>query len=237
MRTQFLSLSYTANWQTKFLYFFLLPLINLLLLILIDVQYTGKFNWYVPVASVAVDAATLSLTTMSELLVKDVNLGITVEMLSKNPYSFYYWSTKSIVSIILGLLLGIINLVLLFVFGVPHDLLIKCLLVLPLFCIFGTIIGFTSWCISWQMSNPYFCSNLFSSVLTLVSGVLVLVSKYPLWLKIISNAFPFYSLISFIRTGLMDIVFGTLVAVIWLIVGIVAYILQIKYVLRTRINN
>lgn len=237
MATQFSSLSFLSNWRTRFVYFLLLPIINILLLVLIDLQYSNSFNWYVAAASVVIDSAALSLQAMSQLLITDANLKIDIEVISKRPYSFYYWKTKVLTSLIAGIVLGVINLVLLWPLGLSLTILLKSLTILPLACIFGTILGFTGWSLSWQMSNPYFFANLFISIITIVSGVLVLVSQYPKWLMIISYSFPFYEVVNFIKLNHTSLWMSCLNALGWLMIGIVSYIVQIKPVLNNKIHQ
>ncbi|MFM9785611.1 hypothetical protein, partial [Streptomyces scabiei] len=79
-------------------------------------------------ASVVIDSASLAVQSMSQLLITDANLGIDIELIAKRPYSFYYWKTKVLTSLIAGLLLGIINLLLLLAIGLPLDLFLRCLL-------------------------------------------------------------------------------------------------------------
>lgn len=237
MATQFSSLSFLSNWRTRFVYFLLLPIINILLLVLIDLQYSNSFNWYVAAASVVIDSAALSLQAMSQLLITDANLKIDIEVISKRPYSFYYWKTKVLTSLIAGIVLGVINLVLLWPLGLSLTILLKSLTILPLACIFGTILGFTGWSLSWQMSNPYFFANLFISIITIVSGVLVLVSQYPKWLMIISYSFPFYEVVNFIKLNHTSLWMSCLNVLVWLLIGIVSYIVQIKPVLNNKIHQ
>lgn len=237
MATQFTSLSFLANWKTRFVYFLLLPIINLLLLVLIDLQYTNRFNWYVAAASVVINSASLAVQSMSQLLITDANLGIDIELIAKRPYSFYYWKTKVLTSLIAGLLLGIINLLLLLAIGLPLDLFLRCLLMLPLACIYGCVLGFTGWGMSWQMKNPYYFSNWLISIITIVSGVLVLISDYPEWLKAISYIFPFYELVNFIRLRSSTLELSFVIALGWLIIGIVCYVVQIKAVLDKKIHQ
>lgn len=237
MATQFSSLSFLANWKTKFVYFLILPIINILLLVLIDLQYNNQFNWYVASASVIIDSGALSIQAMSQLMITDANLGIDLELLAKNPYSFYYWRIKVFTSLISGIILGIVNLVLLFMVGLPFNLFLKCVVMLPLICLYGTIFGFTGWSISWQMKNPYYFSNLFASIITIVAGVLVVVSDYPKWLMLVSYAFPFYEIVDYIKTNDSNILPSILVAFIWLVIGICFYIFQIKPVLNKRIHQ
>ncbi|WP_288646379.1 antibiotic transporter permease [uncultured Lactobacillus sp.] len=237
MATQFSSLSFLTNWKTRIVYFLILPIINILLLVLIDLQYSNQFNWYVASASVIIDSGALSIQAMSQLMITDANLGIDLELIAKNPYSFYYWMTKLVTSLISGIILGIINLLLLLLFGLPLSILIKCSLMLPLTCLFGTVLGFTSWSMSWQMKNPYYFSNLFISIITIVSGVLVIISDYPKWLMVISYAFPFCEVVDFIKLNKNNLSISILVTFIWFIIGTLFYVFQIKAVLNKKIHQ
>ncbi|OUQ55481.1 ABC transporter permease [Lactobacillus gallinarum] len=237
MATQFSSLSFLANWKTRFVYFLILPIINLLLLVLIDLQYSNQFNWYVAASSIVIDSAALSIQTMSQLLITDANLGIDLEMIAKRPYSPYYWGTKFLTSLIAGIVLGVINVILLLLFGLPWGVFFRCLVILPVACVFGAVMGFTGWSLSWQMKNPYFFTNLFGSVITIVSGVLVVISNYPAWLRSLSYIFPFYELVNFVKLNNTNLWLGILIAAIWLVIGIVLYVTQIKSVLNKKIHQ
>ncbi|WEV39204.1 antibiotic transporter permease [Lactobacillus sp. ESL0680] len=232
--TQFSSLSFLHNWRTKLVYFFLTPLIDMLLLVLITTQYTGKFNWTVGIASIAIDAARLSLQTMNELLVKDANLRIDVEMVTKRPFSPRYWLSKALVALLVGSLLAIINFFLAFCLGAPMAIIIRALVMLPILCIDGIILGFTAWTISWQMNDPYFAQNLFSSLIELVSGILVIITAYPTWLAKIALLFPFYGPVNLIKTGHGNLAAGYLIIIIWLLIGLISYIIQLKQIRQTK---
>lgn len=97
--------------------------------------------------------------------------------------------------------------------------------------------GFTGWSLSWQMKNPYFFTNLFGSVITIVSGVLVVISNYPAWLRSLSYIFPFYELVNFVKLNNTNLWLGILIAAIWLVIGIVLYVTQIKSVLNKKIHQ
>ena len=204
---------------------------------LIDLQYSNSFNWYVAAASVVIDAAALSIQAISQLLITDANLKIDMELLAKNPYNFYYWKTKTLTSLISGMALGLINLILLCLIGLSTDIFLRSLIMLPLACLFGTILGFTGWSFSWQMKNPYFFSNLFISIITIVSGVLVLISQYPRWLMILSYGFPFFEVVNFIKIKDGNFYLSCLIALAWIILGIISYIVQIKSVLNKKIHQ
>ncbi|MFM9785357.1 hypothetical protein, partial [Streptomyces scabiei] len=87
------------------------------------------------------------------------------------------------------------------------------------------------------MKNPYYFSNWLISIITIVSGVLVLISDYPEWLKVISYIFPFYELVNFIRLRSSTLELSFVIALGWLIIGIVCYVVQIKAVLDKKIHQ
>ena len=229
--TQFSSLSFLNNWRTKLTYFFITPMINLVLLVLINMQFSNQFNWDVAISSIAIDAAVLTLETFCSAVITDANLKIDFELIAKKPFSFRYWLTKCIVAIIIGCTLALINLFLLYLVGAPLDIIGRALLMLPLLCLYGCALGFVSWAISWQMNDPYFLENIFSSLAQLISGVLVVISAYPDWLKAIALLFPFAEPVTYIKTGHANLIYSIFITFIWLIIGIFAYIIQIKPVL------
>ena len=206
-------------------------MINLALLVLINMQYSNQFNWDVAISSIAMDAAVLALETFCSAVITDANLKIDFELIAKKPFSFRYWLTKCIVAIIIGCTLALINLFLLYLVGAPLDIIGRALLMLPLLCLYGCALGFVSWAISWQMNDPYFLENIFSSLAQLISGVLVVISAYPDWLKAIALLFPFAEPVTYIKTGHANLIYSIFITLIWLIIGIFAYIIQIKPVL------
>ena len=206
-------------------------MINLVLLVLINMQYSNQFNWDVAISSIAMDAAVLALETFCSAVITDANLKIDFELIAKKPFSFRYWLTKCIVAIIIGCTLALINLFLLYLVGAPLDIIGRALLMLPLLCLYGCALGFVSWAISWQMNDPYFLENIFSSLAQLISGVLVVISAYPDWLKAIALLFPFAEPVTYIKAGGAKLAYSVFITLIWLIIGIFAYIIQIKPVL------
>lgn len=103
-----------------------------------SLSHISKFNWYVAASSIVIDSAALSIQAMSQLLITDANLGIDLEMIAKRPYSPYYWGTKFLTSLIAGIVLGVINVILLLLFGLPWGG------VLPLLSNFTSCLRF--WC-------------------------------------------------------------------------------------------
>lgn len=229
--TQFSSLPFLDNWRTKIVYFFLTPLVDMMLLVLIDMQYVGSFNWGIAIASIAIDAANLAMQTMSQLMIGDSDLRVDFELIAKRPYSIRYWLSKCLVSLIIGATLAFINLFLAFILGAPFEIIGRALVLLPLLCLYGIILGFSAWAISWQMNDPYFLQNIFSALMQIVSGILVVITAYPHWLRVIAMLFPFAGPVTYIKSGTSDLLSGAIVSIIWFIVGVIAYLMQIKPVL------
>ena len=92
--TQFSGLSFLNNWRTKLTYFFITPMINLILLVLINMQYSNQFNWDVAISSIVIDAAVLALETFCSAVINDADLKIDFELIAKRPFSIMYWLSK-----------------------------------------------------------------------------------------------------------------------------------------------
>jgi len=234
MKIQFSSLSYLQNWKTRFVYFVLIPMIDLLLLVLINAQYTNNLNWSVAVATIVLSGGTLSMNSMSQLFVMDRTLRIDREMVVNRPFSPNYWISKILTAAIAGLVLIIINLIILGILQAPYYLLIRALIMTPLIICSGIIVGFLGAIAAWENSNPYFYMNLIGSLTTIVSGALVLVEKYPLWLRTISHFFPFSQTIQFVVTGSGHIYWDAIVDLFWLILGIICYKVKIHRILKNQ---
>ncbi|GKT04633.1 ABC transporter permease [Furfurilactobacillus entadae] len=237
MHTQFSNLSFLSNWRTRVIYFLLLPVANLLLLILISGEYENVAAWRVALGSIVIEGATLSLQSMSQLLVTDARLKIDIELISKKPYSIRYWGNKFLAAIVPGIILASVNTTLLFLVKAPLHLVFRAYLLIVPICVVGAILGFTSWCVSWEMKNPYFFTNLISSLLVLVSGALILVSEYPMWLQVVSKMFPLYSFINWLSFSNGSVVETIINTSIWLIIGVVLYVVQIPRVLRNKTHE
>jgi len=232
MRIQFSSLAYLQNWKTRFVYFVLIPMINLCLLVLINAQYTNSFNWSVAIATTVISGGSLSMSSMAQLFVMDRTLKIDREMVVNRPFSINYWGAKILTSTLAGLVLIVINLIILGILKAPLYLLGRAMLMAPIIVISGIIVGFLAAIGAWQKNNPYFYMNLVGALTTIVAGSLVLVENYPQWLKLFSYLFPFSQTIRFAVTGHGAIYLDLVVDLIWLVFGVVCYLIQIKKILQ-----
>lgn len=236
MKVQFSSLSYLQNWKTRFVYFLLIPFIEILLLVLVNAQYTNRLQWPVAIATTVLSGGTLSMSTIAQLFVMDRNLKIDQEMAVNRPFSFKYWGTKIATSILTGLTLIIVNLVTLFIFQAPLLLITRALTMAPIIVLSGTTIGFLSVIAAWGKGNPYFYLNIFSSLTSIVAGALILVDRYPLWLKNLSYLFPFSQTIKYVITGTGKVYIDLITDLIWLLLGLSCYVAQLQKILKHPIH-
>lgn len=229
MKTQLLSLSFLENKVTRSLYFFVIPIINLLFLLLMATQYKTHSSWILAISSVIFSGALLSMSSMSELLVTDYNLHIDREMVAKNPYSLKYWGNKFIVSVVAGIILSSINLLLLLLLKAPIDLILSAFISSIILCISGTLVGAATFIFSWRMANPYFFSNLIATLAIVISGVVVPIINCPKWIQHFSLLLPFARTIAFgTKTdNYKGLLIDILIDLIWIIFTIFIYTKQV----------
>lgn len=219
MKTQFTSLTYLQNWKTILVHFIIIPFVNLLLLVAINSQYQGGFSWGVAVGTIVLNGGLLSM---------DRTLKIDREMATQRPYSFKYWFDKIITAIICGVISIFINDFILMILGAPNALVLRSMIMAIPFAVVGTIFGFVGSIAAWTMINPYFYLNILEPMMIIISGALVNVAKYPSWLRILSNCFPFAQLIRYVETGKGIVGRDLLLALGWLLVGIGIYMYKVS---------
>ncbi len=210
----------------------LIPFINLALLVLIDSQYTHTFNWSVAVAAIVIASGELAMESMTGLFVMDRDLGIDRELLVQRPFSVAYWGAKIAAVVLTSLLSVSVNLLVLLLFNPPVQLLLRAVVMVPVLIFSGLILGFFCGVAAWKNNNPYFYLNLIGSLTTIVSGALVVITKYPAWLRLFSRLFPFSQTIGFVVTGNSPWYLDLEVDLLWGMVGVTIYLLQLRTLLK-----
>jgi len=222
IKTQLSALTYIRNWRVRLVYFLIIPILNTLLMVAVTGMSTGK-EWQVATSSVLISGALLALGSISTLLVDDTDRGISLEVIVRRPFSSSYWGSKILVSAIVAEVMIIINGLLLWIFN-PQINFITMIFVSPLAVLAGLILGITSFVVSMGMDDPYFASNIVSTIGYLVSGTLVTLDKYPMWLRTISWFFPFSHTINAVRVGRpVQALWDVPIMIGWLAVGIGLY--------------
>jgi len=149
-----------------------------------------------------------------------------------SPYSIKYWTSKFTAALIVALGQVIITLFLVTIVTRDTSWISRAALVLPLLLIYGEIIAFVAIIISWQHDDPYLAANILGTVIILLSGVIVPVSLYPKWLAFLTQCLPFSQTMQWFLTGSGNLFLDSIVAGIWLLLGIIMYHYQIKRVKR-----
>ncbi|MDO4680606.1 MAG: ABC transporter permease [Aerococcus sp.] len=214
MKIALLSLNILENWQTRFLHFVLLPLIDVALLALIYAQYASDFSFQVAIASVLVSTCLITMNTFSGLLVSDRFRGMDRYVLSIGGSS-YYWVSKIGATLVVALGLSLINLLILGAFGAPLQWVFQALYYLPPLVISGLVLGFFSFVTAWRMDNPYFTSNLISGVAVVLSGALIPIQQYPPVLKELAHLLPISGWLSAYYGDPTLIIQDSIVLLIW----------------------
>ena len=94
LRIQFSSLIYLRDIKTFITYFFITPIIQMILFVLINQQYSSTIDYNIALSSVFISANASAINTINQLLVTDKILGIHTEMIVHNPYAIKYWFDK-----------------------------------------------------------------------------------------------------------------------------------------------
>lgn len=233
MKSCFSSIPFLANWGTKTVHFLIVPVINMLFLLFINMQFHQQLIWQIAVASILMSGALSAIDCLVSSFTTDRNLGIDREMIVKQPFSTYYWGTKILTSIFVAMILILINLLLLLFTGCPIKLIILAIKLMPLVICSGLVIGFITAVGAWHMNNPYFWSNLVSMFGYVFSGALIVITSYPQGLQIISKLFPFANTLGIIHNAETKWWNDLFLDSIWLILGMLIYVFQVRRI-RTR---
>ncbi|MBS0958773.1 ABC transporter permease [Leuconostoc pseudomesenteroides] len=232
LKIDLLSLPYFRNWRTFVVSFVITPVLEILMIGLLRAQFSSIAAIKSVVAISLMTAVGTLLGSLSALFVNDQVRGVALEMAVVSPYSIKYWTSKFTAALIVALGQVIITLFLVTIVTRDTSWISRAALVLPLLLIYGEIIAFVAIIISWQHDDPYLAANILGTVIILLSGVIVPVSLYPKWLAFLTQCLPFSQTMQWFLTGSGNLFLDSIVAGIWLLLGIIMYHYQIKRVKR-----
>ena len=131
----------------------------------------------------------------------DQNLGVSDEVISIRPKFKNYWLPKILIAF--GVM--IVEVIVLMVIGLSFlhqlNLLPKVLISLLFFGLIAIILGYISAIAGRGKENPYWLSNFLIGAIIILSGVIIPVAQYPLWLRIIADLFPMSNILNWIQVG------------------------------------
>ena len=131
MRIQLLSLVYFRNIKPFMIYFFVSPIIQMILFVLINQQYSNNINYSVALGSIFISANGSAINTINQLLVTDTVLDIHKEMIVHKPFSKKYWLDKVGAVYFSSFLLFLINTIILVILGLDFTQLFTAIILLP----------------------------------------------------------------------------------------------------------
>lgn len=224
MKATIASLDVMANGKTRFLHFLLMPVINIMWLMAIDIQ---AYSWDIASCSILMSGAFMAMSCFVSSFTRDRALGIDREMIAKDHVSLYFFGMKVLVCFLCSMVLVLINSLLLsIVSGLSIDL-IRMLLLAPIAIFSGVVVGFVTAIASWKMKNPYFFSNIAETFGSLLGGVVVSLLYYPSWLSMICKLFPFSSTVAFMHGESVSWWKDLIIDVVWIVIGVIIYSIQI----------
>ncbi|MGL4589554.1 MAG: ABC transporter permease [Mycoplasmatales bacterium] len=191
MKIIFSTMPIMANNKTKFIYFIILPICNILLITFLQAQYSNEFSFKVAYATVVITAAVQAANAISSSFIYEKNQKISQEIAALKPLSNYFWLVKIQCAIVIAYSIILINYIILYIVSGFDLIVINALFYSPLFIFSGIVLGFFTTTLSINARNPYFWPNILYVFMFVFSGVLVEYDKYPITLKWLCYIFPF----------------------------------------------
>lgn len=232
MKATFATISAMANWKTRIVHFLLLPIINMLLLTIINQQFFTNLSWNIASASVLMSGAIMAISSLVTSFTMDRMLGIDREMMAKSSFLFYYWCTKLIASALMAFIVIFINLFLLWIISFGEIQFMHTILLSPVIIFSALIVGSVAAIGAWGFRNPYFISNFIETFGSILGGVIISITYYPVALKFVCGIFPFSHTISLVHDVNSNLWNDIFIDVAWLILAILLYQYQTKRILH-----
>lgn len=217
--------------QTILVDYFIMPIISLLMFLLIAYNSTQDYT-RILLGTVITTGIASGIGIITTSAVYDQNIGVIDEVFSIRPSFRKYWLPKfviaSMTAIIEVIILGIIGLVTL----QEISILPKLIMSLPMIIVTLCLLGYFCSMLGIKKENPYWLSNFITAALVLLSGVIIPVAKYPIWLKIFAELFPISNILDWIiDEGVMNqdlLIISLKLLTWWLVCFVVTKIIQKK---------
>ncbi|MBD5429781.1 ABC transporter permease [Lactobacillus sp.] len=222
-RVTFKSIGNFDSIPTILVTYLILPIVSLIMLLLIAFSGNQAYTRILLGSLMDTGIATI-IGIIVGSFVMDQDLGVSDEVISIKPKFRNYWLPKILIAF--GVML--VEVILLMLIGLfflhQLNLLPKVLISLVFFGLIAIILGYISAIAGRGKENPYWLSNFLIGAIIILSGVIIPVNQYPLWLKIVAGLFPMNNILnwiqlrSYINQELLIVVIKLL---IWYVVAIV----------------
>lgn len=224
------SLPYFQNYRTFLITFIVEPIFSILMVGLLSTQFNSDFFIHSIVAMTIISSAQTLIATLNTEFVDDQMRGIDRELTASAPFSVPYWLSKIIAAFLVSIGQVILILTLILILTKDSSWLARATLVTPLILTFAGIVGFVATVASWQKNDPYFFGNIIGLLIVLLSGVIVPLSQYPNWIKILTELLPFSHMMQWLITGKGTVSIDFIIALIWLLLAILVYRVKLRRV-------
>lgn len=192
------SISNFDSFQTILVDYLLMPIISLVMFLLIAFASTKNYGRILVGTAITTGIAT-GVGIISASCVYDQNIGLIDDIISIRPSFFKYWLPKFVIAglatIAEILILGITGLI----FLGKSQLILNLFFGIPFAVIISWFLGYLGSLLGIKRENPYWLTNFLAASLVILSGVIVPVAQYPLWLKIFAQIFPVSDLLNWMN--------------------------------------
>lgn len=198
--------SYRVTWhslasfdslRTIVVNYFVLPIISLVMFLLIAYNSTQDYR-RILLGTIITAGISTGIGIISASTVYDQNIGMIDEVLSILPNLKKYWLPKFVIAdgtlLIETIVLNTIGLASFHQFTLMPKFLISLVFVV----IITNLLGYFCSIAGIKKNNPYWLTNFITAILVLVSGIIIPVNSYPIWLKIFADIFPISNLLDWI---------------------------------------
>lgn len=224
------SLPYFQNYRTFLITFIVEPLFSILMVGLLSSQFSSSFFIHTIVAMSIISGAQTLIATLNTEFVDDQKRGIDLELAVSAPFSIPYWRSKIMAALLVAIGQVLVILTLIRLLTGDGSWLGRAFAITPVVLIFACIVGFVATVAAWRKSDPYFFGNIVGILIVLLSGVIVPLSHYPVWLKILTELLPFSHLMQWLITGKGELLIDCVIALFWLILAALVYRWKLKKV-------
>ncbi|QNQ81220.1 ABC transporter permease [Lactobacillus sp. PV034] len=198
-RITFKSIGNFDSVPTVVVTYLILPIVSLIMLLLI--AFSGNQDYTRILLGSLMDTGMATIIgVIVGSFVMDQNLGVSEEIISIKPKFGNYWLPKILIAF--GVM--VVEVIVLMLIGLSFlhqlNLLPKVLISLLFFGVIAIILGYISAIAGRGKENPYWLSNFLIGVIIILSGVIIPVTQYPLWLKVVADLFPMSNILNWIQS-------------------------------------
>lgn len=202
----------------------LLPLLDIAFDVLMGADLASDDLVRTGYAACLVSLAVTVASGVVSAVATDRNLGVFQEVCTLRRLDPAYWLAVSLVPLALATVTGVLSVGAVFVLSPGHDVaLLARVLLLSLGALAcGVLLGVGAAGLGVSLPDPYLGATLLASALPVLIGVIVPVSAYPAWLRVVSQVTPLSGAVSTLTAGGPALVLRDLaLSAVWCAAGLV----------------